>query len=296
MKTILNKVMMNQQLFRLLAPAMLVLVLAMPLGAQESSVLTDAEMDQLLAAINAEAEAQNQPVEEYNGPVINMGGGPRFDVRQFLDIGTMNSYLATRGNYSAFSGWLYPFVNSGGGTSRFNIGDNLQLGWNAWGGGFSSLGHRVVNAVDTIDQDSNGYDDYYSYASYGIQVNDFLLQYKIKLARQFYVGLGGLVGLASESFSIQQNQRSFVESAVSSITGSSDWSRSLLDTGAYLTLQFQPDPYRDFFKISLNGGFDYPIALGDWMPSAGVHKDIVAPPAAFRAMNWHVGLGLDFNL
>jgi len=289
---------MKTVFIRLVMISVIGLVLLAPLAAQaeDGEAVALADVVLVLERISSQLEEQEEPDTESTGITINMGGGPRFDVRQFLDIGTMNSYLATRGKYEDFGGWLYPFVNSGGGTSRFNIGENLQLGWNAWGGGFSSLGHRVANTVDTIDQDSDGYDDYYSYASYGIQVNDFLLQYKIKLARQLYVGLGGLVGLASESFSIQQNQRSFVESAVSSITGSSDWSRSLLDTGAYLTLQFQPDPYRDFFKISLNGGFDYPIALGDWMPSAGVHKDIAAPPAAFRAMSWHVGLGLDFNL
>ena len=225
-----------------------------------------------------------------------MGGGPRFDFRYFLDMGTMNDYLASRGTYTPFAAYFLPMVNSGGGTWRLNITRELQIGWNAWGGGLSSLGFRT-GGVDIVDADIDGQDDYYSYASYGISVNDLVAQYKFTLAEnRFYLGVGGLVGLASESFSISQNQRTVISGVVDALPGSNDWTRLLLDTGAYLTLQFQPDPDNRFFRLSLNGGFDYPIAIGEWMPSAGVHHDDLVPPVAFNAMNCWVGIGLDFNL
>ncbi len=233
--------------------------------------------------------------EKRNG--MGMGGGPRFDFRYFLEMPKMNTYLATRGNYEPFQAYFLPFINSGAGTSRLVLNKNWQIGWNGWGGGVSSLGSRSVNAVDTIDQDADGQDDYYSYASYGINVNDFLVQFKVPvIANRFFFGAGALVGLGSESFSIEQNERSFVVTSVSSITGSSEWKRSLLDTGAYVTLQLQPNEKSRWFKLSLNGGFDYPIALGDWSPTAGVHKSISAPPADWVPMNFWAGIGMDFNL
>lgn len=282
------------------AAAAMALAMTAGLYAQDTAKddeVTLADVVVALEKINAQlADEQDETVSVPYEP-HGFGGGPRFELRYMVDMADMNAYADQRGDYEDFGSIMYPFVNSGSGTWRWVISPALQIGWDAWGGGFSGLGQKNAAETGAVDADTDGLDDFYSYASYGVSANDFVIQWKTPLVKDaLYLGFGGRVGVLSESFSIDQNERSVTEAVVSALAGTGSWSRASLDTGAYATLQFQPDPEQRWFRLSLTAGFDYPAVAGDWTPSAGVHVSEAAPPAGYSGMNAWLGFGFDFNL
>jgi len=250
-------------------------------------------LERVEALLATRAEEEPKVVRPYQPR--GFGGGWRPSFIYLFEMGELSTYTASRGSYGAFSALLMPFVDGNGGTWRWTFSPSFQLGFDLWGGGLSSRGFRKAGEREVVDKDADGYDDYYSYATYGIGGTDFLAQWTTPIVQDaFYLGLGARAGLLSESFRIEENRRTVLESTLSALGGAGAWNRTSLDAGAYATLQFQPSVKARWFKLSLSAGFDYPMLVGAWSPAAGVHKDEVAPPADFRAMRAWAGLGLAF--
>ena len=237
-------------------------------------------------------------------PDEGFGGGPFFAVRYFPLMGMMNDYIESLGSYVSaepLRNWMFPFVDGGGGTWRGVINKNLQFGMNYYGYGQSRLGHMIHQtnpeaANSTIDENGDGYDDYYTYASYGYSMWTFLGQGKVELAPELlYMVFGGQFGFGGEDVYIASNSRNVLQTALGIYPEASSWSRSLFMVGGYAGIQLRVDGKQNVVKLGLNTGFDYHIPMGDWMPEAGVHRLDPAPPAGFNSMNWWISFGPDFH-
>lgn len=242
------------------------------------------------------ARMNHDEAREKHNEYPHSGGGFFMPYRNFLDMGRLNTWLATQGSYAPLAANWFPFVNGWGGGWRWSMSENIQLGLIGWGGGTSSLGQRAASVYGSIDEDTDGLDDFYTYAGYGISVCDFQFNVRLPIDQTFTFNGGLTVGLGSDSFSISQNDRSLdLASGLGAVIGAADWSRFLLDLGASVSLQIQPDPETEWFKIGVNTGFDCPVPLTDWTPGTGVHVSESAPPADFLPMNYWASLSFDFN-
>ncbi len=274
--------------------------------AQES---TDKSSDILsvLEDINQKLEkmAPKERAEHAGAPDAGFGGGPFMAFRILPDMPKMNAYIGSLGNYGAFNMVLFPFVDGGGGTWRWVVNKNFQLGMDFYGYGQSTLGYLNYPSPSgtTVDNTGpsgtpDGYDDYYSYASYGFNVWSFVAQGKIELAENLLYAVGGVkAGFGGEDVSISRNRRTVWENALNLNidTGSTSWSRNLFVTGGYLGLQLRLDGKLNVFKLGLDAGFDYHVPLSAWAPSTGVHVREAAPPADFNSMNFWVSFGPQFH-
>lgn len=228
------------------------------------------------------------------------GGSPYFTVRFLPGVDALDDYLASVGDYEALGSLLYPFVDGGGGTWRLRLSRTLQMGIDYYGAGYTSLGFLTHEtdpeaANDTVDEDGDGLDDYYSYASYGFSFVAGLLATEVPLgSRSLAATFTGRAGLGSEGFSIERNPRTVLETGLEIVAGSSDWTRRLALFGGSVGIAWRPNP-RGPFSLGLDVGFDYYLPMGDWRPAPGVHRATVAPPADFNAMNAWLFVGPRFN-
>lgn len=237
-------------------------------------------------------------------PDEGFGGGSYWPVRIYFGMDTMNSYVQSLGTYEPFPMISVPFADGGGGTWRISFNKYFQIGANFWGGGFSSLGQQYHQdpvtsptlANITVDEDGDGLDDYYSYASYSYFYWSFLAMGKLPLHRRINLVFGGQIGIGEELFGISRNQRksSLLGGALGVMHGDSDWSRMLFIPGAWTGIQLNVDK-KNIFKLGLDVGFDYPVPMQSWMPESGVHTEESAPPESFNSMNLNIGLNMQFH-
>lgn len=237
-------------------------------------------------------------------PDKGFGGAPFFAIRYFPLMGLMNGYIGSLGNFTStepLHAWMFPFVDGGGGTWRMVASKNFQVGMDYFGYGQSRLGYMnhqsdPMMANSTVDENGDGLDDYYSYASYGYFMWTFLGQGKVELVPElFYATFGGKFGFGSEDVYIAANSRNVLETALGIYPNATSWSRPLFMVGGYAGLQVRLDGKRNVVKLGLSTGFDYHIPMDDWMPEAGVHRTDAAPPAAFNSMNWWISFGPEFH-
>jgi hypothetical protein len=253
----------------------------------------------VLERIDAKLERLAPHHTEKKDEEFGFGGGPFIPIRFFTGMATLNTHLGTMGNYATFADTWYPFANGMGGTWRFGSHKNLHFGMQSWGGGMVRLGQRNASQFPqgAIDEDSDGLDDYYSYASYGISMLDFLVHYRIPIDKVgTTLAFGAVVGAGSDGFAINHNQRGFLNNTgLSAIISENGWSRSLLNLGGYVTFQIQPHAEARWFKIGFNGGYNHPIPLSDWSPNAGIHIKELSPPIDFSPAHIWASLSFDFN-
>ena len=269
----------------------------------------DSEEEMSAAEIVTILEEINQKLERFDGkkwqdedkraPDEGFGGGSYWPVRIFFGMDTMNTYVQGLGSYTAFPKVSIPFRDGGGGTWRISFNKNFQIGINYWGGGYSSLGQQShQTAADlanvTIDEDGDGLDDYYSYASYNYFFWSFLFMGKIHVHEMVSIVAGAHAGLGQEFFDIARNERNFLQTTLSILNGDPNWSRMLFVPGGWVGVQLNPDK-KNFFKIGLDVGFDYQVPLEKWQPGAGTHTLESAPPEDFSAFNLNVGLNMQFH-
>lgn len=247
--------------------------------------------EQLAKAFPEKSVQQN--VREYP----KFGGGFYMPYRNFLSMGTLNTWLAGQGNFAPLSANWFPFANGWGGSWRWSFSKNFQMGFGTWGGGVSSLGQRDATAHGSIDEDADGLDDYYSYASYGLSFFDFEFFYRLPIGSKMAFIPGAILGLGSESMGISRNDRTFVNnsSGLGGIIADSSWTRFLFDLGLRASFQWQPFEGAKWFRFAINTGFNYPVAPGTWRPGAGVHVSDVAPPESWVPMHYWASFSFDFN-
>lgn len=270
---------------------------AAAIGQEDPEVLS--QLEEINEKLDMLTDRDDEETER--APDTGFGGAPYYTVRYFLDVDTLNDYVTDLGSYSAFSPVMYPFVNGGGGTWRVAFSRTLQVGFDFFGMGQQRLGfldHRTdaLSANDTEDENGDGLDDYYSYASYGYSMFAFLVQGKQSLAGdRLYAVFGARTGFGGETMNVSRNRRTVVTGTLDIISGSSDWTRALFLLGAYGGMQLNVDPDSNVLKIGLDVGFDYHMPMDDWMPATGVHRTVDAPPAAFNGMNVWLFLGPQFH-
>lgn len=253
----------------------------------------------IVIAIAVTVGAAAQEMER--APDTGFGGAPYYTVRYFPGMEEMSDYITSLGNFEGLSPVMYPFVNGGGGTWRLAFSRGFQIGFDYFGMGQTRLGflnHRTgaEAANDTVDENGDGLDDYYSYASYGYNMFAILAQGKLPLAGDRFFAVGGArVGLGSEAANVSRTRRTVVSSTLDIIAGSSDWTRGLFLLGGFAGVQLNLDPERNVFKLGLDVGFDYHVPMGEWMPATGVHRTASAPPQGFSGMNVWAFLGPQFH-
>lgn len=246
--------------------------------------------EQLAKAFPEKRVQQN--VREYP----KSGGAFYTPYRNFLTMGTLNTWLAGQGNFAPLNANWFPFVNGWGGAWRWSMSKNFQIGLGGWGGGVSSLGQRNATTHGSIDEDSDGLDDYYSYAGYSLSFCDFEFYYRLPIGSKMAFISGAIVGLGSESMVISRNDRTFVNnSGFGGLINDSNWTRFLFDLGLRASFQWQPFEGAKWFRFAINTGFNYPVAPGPWRPGAGVHVSDVAPPESWIPMNYWASFTVDFN-
>jgi hypothetical protein len=273
-------------------------------GEESGESVSDADVVAVLEEINEKLDRIAPGARRKDGKV-EFGGGPYFRTRYLFDMDTMNDYLGNLGSYDDFSPVIAPFSNGGGGTWRWTVGDNWQFGMDYWGFGHSELGFRnhqgpdsgntANNANDTIDENGDGLDDYYSYANYGLGMFSGLAAYKKPLGKQFFATGTVNLGIGSESFSISESERSVIKSAFRIDSSEFAWHRSLFMIGARLGGQWKPGGADSVFGMAVVGGFDYFVPMNDWQPEAGVHRTDEAPSDDFNPMNAYLIVGPTFN-
>ena len=251
-----------------------------------------------------EDEHMDMHEEEEFDPHIGPGGGPFLAFRYMLEMNKMNDFLKDIGDFPAerqYWQFMFPFVNGGGGTWRFMMNKNFQVGFVSYGYGQSTYGYLnhtedTEGADNTIDENDDGFDDYVSYVDYGFGTWNFIMQYKVELIpRSLYLELGGLAGLGGEGVTVSRNPRTvFDVLPVQILTGQSDWSRTFLNIGALLGLQIPFKGTAEIVKLGIEVGIDYHINFiedGKWTPGVGIHRTEKSPPPDFNSMNlwFHVG-------
>lgn len=245
--------------------------------------------------------------EEYEmrAPDVGGGGSQFYPFRYFLEMGTLNSYLAGVGAFTrddgtaGYSEFMFPMLDSGGGTWRWSFSRNFQVGFDFWSGGYTNLGQlthqTAANAAnDTVDEDGDGLDDYYSYANWGLGMGSLVVAGKLEPVEDVLFLTGAArVGMAGESFTVERSRRDVLETTVAIVTGDVEWSRSLLQLGGALGVQIALDD-ANVVRLGIEGGFDYFVPIGDWKPSAGVHTATTTPPD-WNPMNAWVRIGPHFR-
>jgi hypothetical protein len=310
----------------LIALTALVLVAGAAL-AQDGEEMSNEEIVEQLARINEKLDRvipSESEKDDDDGAAF--GGGPFYATRYLLEIDELNTYLDARGDYDDFKPFFIPFADGGGGTWRLTLQNGLQFGAEFWGYGQSRLGLRThqdpaVNddlANDTIDEDGDGFDDYYTYAEYGIGLASATVGYKLGFGDAPLAGLLTLRGgFGGDTFAITQNKRNVITAALQIDTPTVLWQRSLAGVGGSLALQLNPPDFsaemesdmdedgddRDRHRVTgllIEFGFDYFFSLAGrsnevWEPTLGVHHLDPVPPTDYNPMNAWVNIVPTFN-
>ncbi len=272
----------------------------------EDVILADV-VEQLQAINHRLARITGEEDEDYEmrAPDAGGGGSQFYPFRYFLDIGTLNSYVAGVGAFdrddgtAGYSEFMFPMVDSGGGTWRWSFSRNFQIGFDFWSGGYSNLGfltHQTAanDANDTVDEDGDGYDDYYSYANWGIGMGSLVVAGKLEPVQDvLFLTSAARIGVAGESLTVERSRRDVLETTVNIVTGDVEWSRSLLQLGGALGVQIALDD-ANVVRLGIEGGFDYFVPIQDWKPAAGVHQGTSTPPD-WNPMNAWVRIGPHFR-
>jgi hypothetical protein len=298
---------MKQRSIILLAVLMIMTLAAWSLAAEEkegkseeNGEVSSAEIATILEEINQKMDkiTREPKMDKEPAPDEGFGGGSYWPVRIFFGMDKMNSYLVSLGTYPKFPMVSIPMMDGGGGTWRISFNKNFQIGVNYWAGGFSSLGQQNHTTTAgytpvTEDEDSDGYDDYYTYANYSLFYWSFLGMGKLPVTERINWVFGAQTGLGRESFGISRNERTITDTL--GVTNDDvDWSRMLFIPGAWTGVQFEVGNM-NIFKLGLDVGFDYPIPMGVWEPGAGTHVQESSPPADFNGMNLWTGINMQFH-
>ena len=222
--------------------------------------------------------------------------------RRYLPgIADLNGYFQTLGSYGAMSEFFFPFKDGGAGTWRWSVDGSLQIGAE-YGGfgqdvpGFAKHTKDPLGPRDTVDEDGDGYDDYYSYAGYGQGYFVGIVQYKWPIASELvYLQAGVKTGLAFESVRYGMDRRQVLTETLGITSGSNAWHRTSLIGGAYAGLQIRLDGDLNVFKLGIEAGVNGHYAIGEWAPATGVHKRTPAPPDTMQAHNFWFAIGPQFH-
>ena len=231
------------------------------------------------------------------------GGGPLLTFRYLTSMQQLNDYLSVLGNYEAMSPLFAPMVDGGGGTWRMTISDSFQVGFEYLGFGQKTLGFAVhQNPItdpelpnETVDEDGDGFDDYYSYAGYGQWTGAALAQLMLPVSELITLKAGVKAGVGYEGFGILINEREVLSTTIGVVAGNYAWDRFMLVAGAYAGLQVNLTGKKGFFRIGLEAGFDGHWGITEWMPATGVHRLTTAPPEDFQSHNVWVWIGPQFS-
>lgn len=282
------------------------LMLASLLGAQErpaqGSDSREATLSDVVKALERIEEQIAQERRVFRGEKneeVDFGGAPIYPFRILLGRQAFQSYYDEGGSYEAVPLVLFPFANGGGGTWRFTFNERLSIGLNLYGYGFSSLGFlKHDTAADgpnvTIDKNSDGWDDYYSYAGYGITVFSFLVSLRQPIGGAPVGVFGGVqIGVGSESIGFSRYGRTsnVLTNTLGIQIADLDWSRAVLATGFWVGL----DAGSRRVKIALEGGLDYYVPIGGWMPASGMHRKDVKPEEGINGYSVWFSVGPHFN-
>lgn len=282
-------------------------LLALGLNAQEGAPGESQDRPEtviLLERIAAKLDKVYPESEPTRGaPDFGFGGSSFWAVRFVGGMEQMSDFVQSQGSYDRMTSVMAPFANGGGGTWRWVFSRNFQIGANYYGYGDSQLGFKKHNASaqgpqDTVDANTDGLDDYYSYASYGFSAWTFLAQGRIPVVeRLLALQVGTQVGFGNDSFTISRNDRqsNMALTGLGIMTGDVGWDRSFLVTGAWLGVDLQLDGDLNVFRLGLQAGYDLHTPMSSWNPGVGVHRLESAPPADFRSSNFWIHFGPQFH-
>lgn len=233
--------------------------------------------------------------------VMDFGGGPLFPTRILVWKEEFQKYFEAGGSYEEAPRVLFPFANGGGGTWRFTFNQRLSVGLSYYGFGFSCLGflHHSTDPQGpnaTIDENGDGLDDYYSYAGYGLGMFSFVIAYRLPLTEDPATAavFGGMqLGIGSESIGFSRYQRTsnVLANTLGIGLANLDWSRPLVGMGAWAGV----DVGSRRVKLAVEGGVDYYLPLGGWLPASGMHRTDVKPASTVNALNFWFAIGPHFN-
>ena len=268
--------------------------------AQEEDEVSTADVLEVLEEINQKLD-RDKKVASDGAPDYGFGGGPFLPFRYLPGIADLNAYFKRLGTYAPMNQFFFPFKDGGGGTYRWSLNGNLQLGLEH--GGFSQdvlgFAKHVADPLgprDTVDVDGDGYDDYHSYAGYGQHYFAGIFQYKLPLAPELvYLETGIKSGFSFESLRYGMDRRQVLTETLGITSGRNSWRRTSLIGGVYAGLQIRLDGDRNFFKLGIEAGVDGHYALGGWAPATGVHKRILKPPDTMHGHNFWVAIGPQFH-
>ena len=269
-------------------------------GAVADDEVSTVDILAVLEEINQKLD-RDRPVTSAGAPDAGSGGGPFMPLRYVPGISDLNAYFTTLGSYGAMSELFVPIKDGGAGTWRWSVDGSLQIGAEYGGLGQDVLGFAKhtedpLGPRDTVDEDGDGYDDYYSYAGYGQGYFVGIVQYKWPVAPELvYLQAGVKTGLAFESVRYGMDRRQVLTEALGITSGSNAWSRTSLIGGVYAGLQIRLDGDLNVFKLGIEAGVNGHYALGEWAPATGVHKHTPAPPDAMQAHNFWFAVGPQFH-
>ena len=231
------------------------------------------------------------------------GGGPLLAFRYLTSMQQLNDYLAVLGSYEAMNPLFYPLKDGGGGTWRVTINDRLQVGFEYVGFGQSVLGFAVHQDPvtepnlpnETVDEDGDGFDDYYSYAGYGQWTGAALAQVMLPVSELITLKAGVKAGLGHEGIGVSMSERTVLSTTLGVVAGNYSWDRFMLVGGGYAGLQVNLPGKHGSFRLGLEAGFDGHWGITEWMPATGVHHLTTAPPADFQSHNAWIWVGPQFS-
>lgn len=230
----------------------------------------------------------------------SLGGGPLPAFRYLISMQQLNDYLAVLGDYEALNPIFYPMVDGGGGTWRMTINDRFQVGFEYVGFGQKVLGQAVHQTDpelpnDTVDEDGDGLDDYYSYAGYGQWSGAALAQLMLPVSELITLKAGIKVGVGHEGIGISINEREVLSTSLGVVAGNYAWDRFMFVGGGYAGIQLNIGGKKSSFRLGLEAGFDGHWGVTEWMPATGVHHLTAAPPEDFQSHSIWVWVGPQFS-
>ena len=266
--------------------------------AQETSKDTTlADVVKALERIEAQLDKEGRVRWRGDMSDVAFGGGPLYPVRYFLNKEELQKYFDLGGNYESVPQVLFPFVNGGGGTWRWTFNNNLSIGLMYYGFGFATLGFLKHDTDPngpnvTVDENGDGWDDYFSFAEYGITVFSFPISYRVPFEGvPLGVFAGAQLGLGVESAGFTRSPRNVLAATLGIQLDALSWRRMVVASGVWAGLEIG----KGVVKLALEGGLDYYIPLGEWTPASGMHRLDAKPTKDINPVNAWFTIGPHFN-
>lgn len=266
----------------------LFLLNGMLLFSQDESEITNTDIIESIEAINNKID-RLMPENKIYETSMEIGITPG-TIRYLPDIDLLNSYISKSGEYDEFSGLLFPFINGIELFSELRLSNTFSMGLNYYRYIDNNYGlHGIQNSSEYsdisydeavnapvedekfVDNNSDGFVDYYSYTSFFLTGLELYTELKMNISKKLDLNIKPQVGYGIQEIEFSAYERPFWGS--NSPEQKVSWKQNLLILGIDIGVSY----YLQGLEFTLSGGFSYYHPLSDWVPIAGITDSDIEP-------------------